>query len=297
MSTPATEHRSQGISIDAMSLPDAVSAFTTGQCAAIAAVDLAASDVISGAEAMARAQRCGGSLVYVAAGSSGLMALADASELPGTFGVPQASVKIHMAGGVPVTGHMPGDTEDDHTAAPEITRNLGPKDVVIVLSASGSTPYAVAVAQMARAKGCCVVAIANNRDTVLLAAADVAICLATPAEIIAGSTRLGAGTAQKVALNLMSTLMGVMLGHVYDGMMVNVVADNKKLRARAVGMVCHIVDVSTAQAESALERADGRVKLAVLLAAGCALAEAERLLRDHDGHLGPCLQLLRPKTK
>ena len=123
----------------------------------------------------------------------------------------------------------------------------------------------------------------------MLELADVAIFLPTPPEVLAGSTRLGAGTAQKVALNMMSTLVGVMLGHVHDGLMVNLQVENAKLRGRAQQIISHIANVPAQAAEMALHTAGNDTKLAVLLATGCGAETAQHLLKDHNGHLGPCL--------
>ena len=295
MLSQTTERLSGAVTIDAVSAAHAMSAFLDGQQAAIAAVRLAAGDIDKGAEVMASAVRSGRALVYAAAGSSGLMALADACELSGTFGISPESVQIYMAGGVPADGYMPGDTEDDVDAAQAVGRGVKQGDVLIVLSASGTTPYALAVAECAKANGGTVIALANNPKTPLLDIADVPICLETPPEVIAGSTRLGAGTAQKAALNLMSSMMGVKLGHVYQGMMVNVVADNAKLIARATGIVSRVADVSMPEAEAALQKSKGNPKLAILVAKGVTVEAAGDILDAHGGHLGPCLQSLKPK--
>lgn len=281
--------------IDAMPPLNAVSALLGGQVAAVQSVTAALPQLIDAARLMAATVRAGGRLIYVAAGSSGLMALADGSELPGTFGVSQDQIRIFMAGGVPVDGKMPGDTEDDTTEADRIIDALSANDLVLVLSASGTTPYPCEIARRARIKGIRVVAIANNPDTPLLRDADVAVYLPTPPEVLAGSTRLGAGTAQKVALNIASTFAGVLLGHVHDGMMVNLLADNTKLRGRARGMVARIANVTSEVAETALVAAAGHTKLAVLLAKGCSIAKAKQLLTDNDGNLGRCLETLTPK--
>jgi N-acetylmuramic acid 6-phosphate etherase len=198
-----------------------------------------------------------------------------------------------MPGGVPADGRMPGDTEDDSGAADTATRAVKEGDLVIVLSASGTTPYAIAVAKQARAKGAVVIAIANNPGSKLLELGDIPICLATPPEVIAGSTRLGAGSAQKAALNLMSSQMGIALGHVFRGQMVNVVADNKKLVGRATGIIAGIAGVSRDAAEAALTVARGDTKMAILVAAGASAEQANHLLSRHDGHLGPCLKSLQ----
>lgn len=285
-----TEARPDGGAIDALSAQSAAHVLLDGQLAALRCVEAAVPQIAAGADAMAQAVSSGASLVYAAAGSSGLMALADACELPGTFGLSSDIIQIHMAGGVPVDGKMPGATEDDTSVAADVTRRVAAGDVAIVLSASGTTPYALEVAASAKAKGATVIGIANNPSTALLNLADIAICLKTPPEIIAGSTRMGAGTAQKAALNLMSSLMGVQLGHVYQGLMVNVVADNAKLLKRAAGIVARIAQVSGGTAQDALSQSGGDVKTAILIAAGSTPDAARGLLAAHAGHLGPCLQ-------
>lgn len=297
MSLQATEAIPDGLHIDARSPLEMAMFMLDGQLAAIDAVRAASKAVSSGALKMAGAIRSGNSLHYAAAGSSGLMALADACELRGTFGIPTRKVQIHMAGGVPTDAHMPGDTEDDENAVGAMAETIFENDVVIVLSASGTTPFALAIARAAKAKGAIVIGIANNPDTPLLELADEPICIATPPEVIAGSTRLGAGTAQKATLNLMSTLMGVELGHVYQGEMVNVIADNAKLERRAIGMVSRITGVSNDAARAAIAQTKGAVKPAILVASGCPPEMATALLEQHSGHLAPCLSSLTSNQK
>jgi len=247
-----------------------------------------------GARAMAASLRGDGRLFYVGAGSSGLMAAADANELGGTFGVPRSRVRILMAGGMPTAASMPGDTEDAAEGLTNALSDLSPQDTMIAVSASGTTRYTLEAVRCARAHGATVIGLANNPGSALLKAADIAIPLETPPEVISGSTRLGAGTAQKIALNCMSTLMGMALGHIHDGMMVNVVADNAKLRARAAGMVARIAGVDASRADDALTAAEGAVKPAVLLAAGAASLEAAHTqLEDNDDHLRGALAALR----
>ncbi len=278
--------------IDALPVGEALALLLDGQIAAAGAVRAALPQIAAGAGLIAQTLRSGGALAYVAAGSSGLMALADAVEIPGTFGVSPDQIRIFCAGGIPVDGNMPGDTEDDITEAPRIAAGLGLGDLVIALSASGTTPFPCAVAGLARARGIKVVALANNAGSPLLQLADVAILLATPPEVLAGSTRMGAGTAQKVALNLLSTWAGVLLGHIHDGLMVNLRADNDKLRRRAAMIVASISGATPKAAADALRAARDETKLAVLLAAGGDDATSRRLLHDHGGHLRPCLQAL-----
>jgi N-acetylmuramic acid 6-phosphate etherase len=293
MLQPTTEKLRAGEAIDVVSTPIAAAAFLIAQQSAIDAITSAVRDIDAGADAMAAAVRSGNSIIYAAAGSSGLMALADACELSGTFGIADGIVRVHMAGGVPVDGRMPGNTEDNTADSDMIGRSLKKGDVVIVLSVSGTTPYAVAIAKSARAHGGTVIGIANNPATELLDLADIAICLETPPEVIAGSTRLGAGTAQKATLNLMSSLMGIKLGHVYKGRMVNVIADNAKLIKRAVSIVSQIAGVSTNDAQVALDQSNGNAKTAILIASGCTLTAAQALLAAHDGQLGQCYTALK----
>jgi N-acetylmuramic acid 6-phosphate etherase len=281
------------IGLDLLSDQEIVAHLHEAQTEALRAVVPAMPAIADAAGAVAQVLREGGRIVYAGAGSSGLMAMADGLELPGTFGVPPERIVLLMAGGIPTGGDMPGDSEDDAAAAIEAARLLMPGDLVIAVSASGATPYAVTLLREARAAGLATVAIANDADAPIFEDATIAICLPTPPELIAGSTRLGAGTAQKVALNMISTLAGLRLGHVHDGMMVNLRADNAKLRARAAAMVARISGVRWHEAEAALAETEGAVKPAVLICAGAHdRSDAEVLLAVTGGHLRPALARL-----
>lgn len=260
-----------------------------GQRAAVEAVAAALPEIAAAARLVARTLRGEGRLCYAGAGSSALMAVADGLELHGTFGIPTDRVLLLMAGGLPRDSRMPGDTEDDAAAAARDAAGIGAGDLVIAVAASGRTPYPIAVARAARAAGARVVAIANVPGAPIFDAADVAICLATPPEVVAGSTRMGAGTAQKAALNLISTLAGLRLGQVHDGRMVGLVADNAKLRQRARTTVAEIAGVPPEAADAALLAANGAVKAAILVARGATADEAARLLKDNDGILRAAL--------
>jgi N-acetylmuramic acid 6-phosphate etherase len=188
---PQTEKAEQAeLTIDRLDGAESLARMLDGQRAALESVRPALPSIEAGAALVAATLRGSGRLVYAAAGSSGLMALADGAELPGTFGIPQERIVIRMAGGVPVDGAMPGETEDDAAAAEDAASALGASDLVIALSASGTTPYPLAIARVARQRSSRVIAICNNSGTPLLAEADVAICLETPPEVLAGSTRL-----------------------------------------------------------------------------------------------------------
>jgi N-acetylmuramic acid 6-phosphate etherase len=262
---------------------------------------LGAIDSIADAAAIAAATlKGGGRLAYAAAGSSGLMALADALELPGTFGIPRDRIIVMLAGGIDALSNLAGAPEDDPEQAKRDVADAGLSegDCLIALSASGSTPYAVAALQQAQRQRLRTIAIANNPNTPVINLADAAIMLATPPELIAGSTRMGAGTAQKIALNMMSTLMAIELGHVHDGYMVNLHADNRKLKDRAARIVAALSGCDRDTAAHWLDKAGGSVKMAVLLAAGAGDRKAAAGLLERSGQkLRPALSELEHEKR
>lgn len=291
MSGTATEARhGSAEGLDARPPRDILSLLASGQQAAAQAVDAAIPSIEAAADLAVRAIRGGGKLVYAGAGSSGLMAMADALELPGTYGIPKEQIVVLIAGGVASLKDMAGAPEDDVALAERDAAVIEPDDCVICVSASGSTPYAVAVAAVARGRGAKVIAFANNPGARLFTHADATVLLETPPEVIAGSTRMGAGTAQKIAFNMLSTLVGVKLGHVHDGHMVNLHADNDKLRNRAARMIADITGADTDEAFRLLASAAGSVKVAVLLWAGAPDADAARAALARSGEaLRPAL--------
>lgn len=270
------------VGFDTLPPYDALRVLARAQVDAAGAAEAAVPEIARAAELAAKALAAGGRLFYAAAGSSGLMALADALELPGTYGISRDRIVVLLAGGTEALTAMTGSPEDDAAAAEAEVRRLGvgPADALIAVTASGSTPYPLAAAAAAAAAGAKTIGIANNRGAPLLEQVTVGICLETPPEVVAGSTRMGAGTAQKIALNMLSTMMAVHLGHVHDGYMVNLVADNIKLRDRARRMVMDLAAVSEPEAEAALVRTNGAVKAAVLAAKG---ADAPDILLTASG--------------
>jgi len=264
---------------------DALTVLADAQKAAAAAVDAALGEIAAASRLAADALSSGGRLVYAGAGSSGLMAMADALELPGTYGISRDRIVILLAGGAASLEDLAGGYEDDRALAltDASMAGIGPGDCVIAVSASGSTPYVLEIAAHARQKGARLVAMANNPGAALFAGADASILLQTPPEVISGSTRMGAGTAQKIAFNLFSTLVGIHLGHVHDGHMVNLKADNIKLKGRACRIVSDISGVGLDEAERLLTRSEGSVKTAVLLAAGAKDASAAQAVLDQSG--------------
>lgn len=284
MSRIATEARHwKATGLDALPPNELLVLLVSGQKASAAVVEAAIPAIDQASEIFAESIRLGSKLVYVGAGSSGLMAMADALELPGTYGISQEQILVLLAGGLASLSDLTGAPEDDQDAARRDAAVISPGDCVICVSASGSTPYVLAVAEEARRRGAKVVALANNPGAEIFSHADVAILLETPAEVIAGSTRMGAGTAQKIAFNMLSTLAATKLGHVHDGHMVNLRPDNEKLRIRAARMVSDIAGVEADEAARLLEDAGGSVKVAVLLAAGAADTDAARQLLSASG--------------
>ncbi len=168
--------------------------------------------------------------------------------------------------------------------------------MVICVSASGSTPYTLAVADLARSNGVTVVGVASVAGSQLLARSDVPILLETGPEVVSGSTRMAAGTAAKVALNMLSTRVGLLLGHVYDGHMVNVVADNAKLVDRAARIVAALSGQDMDVARAALAATSGAVKPAILVAAGSTPDAASTALSESGGHLGPAIGKVLQQT-
>lgn len=266
------------------------------QISAAKAVRQALPAIAHASEIAATALERGGRIGYAAAGSSALMALADGLELPGTFGISRDRIKILIAGGESALRDLTGAPEDDAgQARSDIdTAGLGHGDCVIAVSASGSTPYAVAALRHAAARGAATVAIANNAGAPIFKGVDAAVLLPTPAEVVAGSTRMGAGTAQKIALNMLSTLMAIRLGHVHDGYMVNLNADNAKLRQRATQIVAKVAGCPNERAEACLDAVAGSVKPAILLAAGAKdVTAANSLLETVGQRLRPALSMIK----
>ena len=270
---------------------EALAVLLDAQVAALDALRPAIPALERVADAAAASLRAGGKLGYAGAGSSGLMALADCLELAGTFGIAPERTPMMLAGGTQSLLRLTGSVEDDPALAlADLDRSgLGAGDTLLCLSASGRTPYALAMAEAARARGVTVAGFANVAGSALLTLADIPVLVATGPEVISGSTRMGAATAQKVALNMVSVLAATRLGHVHDGYMVNLVADNIKLIDRAARIVAAIAGVSRDEAVAALARTDGAVKPAILVARGMAPGAAGAALAASGGHLAPLL--------
>ena len=258
---------------------------------AVNAVGAAMPVLTQAAEGVAHALAKGGRLVYVGAGTSGRLALQDAAELPPTFGFERTLV--FMAGGDDAAGRAREGAEDDEVAARAAVAEakIGENDTVIGLAASGRTPYTVAGVEEARARGAFTVGVSNNPDAPLLSVAEVGVFLDTGPEVLAGSTRLAAGTSQKIVLNALSTAVLVRSGGAYGNLMVGMKPLNDKLRGRAVEIVRQAAEVSEAEAEAALRASDGLMREAiVMLKTGVSLAEARARLERHGGRVRDALE-------
>ncbi len=280
--TEASDPATQGI--DALDGPALARTLVQAHAAAVEAALAAADGLAAAIEAVVAALASGGRVVLFGAGSSGRLAVLDAAELPPTFGVDPALVTAFMAGGDVALRESVEGAEDDAAAGTAAGQRCAAGDVAIGLSASGGAPFVCAALAAAHARGAVAVGIANVAGSPLLTAADIPVVLATGAEPLAGSTRMKAGTAQKIALNTISTGAMIRLGKTYGNRMVDVQASNVKLRARALRLVRELAgDVDAA---ALLAAAGGKVKTAVVMARlDCGRADAEAALAAAGGRL------------
>ena len=279
--------------IDVWEPLDALDAMIDGQLAAVAAVRAARRQILEAALAMEVRLRDGGRLVYAGAGTSGRLAVQDGAELMPTFSWPEDRLLLLLAGGDEAMVRAVEGAEDEIEHAAELIRSheIGPKDVLIAVAASGATPFTLSCLREAKRRGALTIGVANNPGASLLAEAERPIYLETGAEPIAGSTRMNAGTAQRITLSLLSSLTMIRLGRVYAGMMVEVQAVNAKLVARREKMLIHLTGKSLGEVREALCKTHGNVKLAVLVADGCGLEEAREFLAQADGGLRDAIAL------
>ena len=273
--------------LDGWSLSSAMDAMWEGQLAAVAAIGHALPAITAATETAKAALGDRGRIVYVGAGTSGRVAVQDGAELMPTFAWPNERVHFIVAGGDSafVTSVEGAEDDIDDAVRQVNAARLTPRDVVIAVAASGTTPFTVAALQQAGSCGAVTIGVANNPGTALLESARFPILVETGPELIAGSTRMKAGTAQKVVLNLISSGIMLRFGRVYRGMMVNMQPTNAKLKRRAEAMVAEIAHCDPSQAARSLEQAEGDIKTAVLLALGIGKADAETILSRCDGNL------------
>ena len=273
--------------IDLWSASDSLDAMIEGQFAAVAAVHTARSAIERAALAMEPRLMDGGRLVYAGAGTSGRLAVQDGAELMPTFSWPQERLLLFIAGGQQalIKAVEGAEDETDHATGLVRRHDIDAKDVLIAVAASGTTPFTVACLRSAKERGALTIGIANNPNTPLLELAEQPIWLDTGPEPIAGSTRMKAGTAQRIALNLLSSLVMIRLGRVYQGLMVDLHAVNKKLARRSENILAQLTGRNREEVNEALSRAAGSVKTALLLLEGCELDEARTILERSGGRL------------
>lgn len=251
------------------------------------AISEALPEIVAAVEVLIETWSLGGRWIYVGAGTSGRIAALDAAECPPTFGVPSERIQAVVAGGEKAaTQAIEGDEDDRKTAIRDLeSLDLRPEDTVVGLTASGRTPYVVSAIQHASNRGCSTVVICNNPGSKLTEIAQIGIEVITGPEVLTGSTRLKAGTSQKLVLNMLSTAAFTRLGKVFENLMVDVQASNEKLRRRARRIVCEATGLDEAHAGELLLTAAGSVKLAIVMAKGKrSVDEARTALENANGN-------------
>ncbi len=244
-------------------------------------------------DAIVAAIRGGGRLFYVGAGSSGRMAVLDAAECPPTFGISPKMMRAFIAGGRrAVTGAVEGAEDSVANGERDLRRvKLTKKDVVVGIAASGTTPYVLGAMSYARRRGALTVAVASNRRMALTRLARIAIATEVGPEVLTGSTRLKAGTSQKMVLNMLSTAVMVRLGHVYENLMIDAVLTNEKLHERAVRILTEASGKNVSAAEHALRAAGHNMRVGlVMLKLGVDAREARKRLTAAPGDLRRALE-------
>lgn len=280
--------------LDTMSVGELAAVMNQADASVAPAVQAALPSISAAIEAAAERMQAGGRLVYVGAGTAGRIGVVDASECPPTFSTPPELVFAIMAGGANAIVRPTEGAEDDAEAGAQAVSDaaIGPLDTVVGIASSGRTPYVIGAIERARQSGALTVGLSCNTGTRLSASAELAIEIELGPEVISGSTRLKAGTAQKMVLNMFSTIVMVRLGKTYGNLMVDLKATNHKLRERAIRMVELIAQVPRGVATTALEDVDFDVKLAslMLIAAIDRSAAADRL-QAAGGRLRTALEL------
>ena len=264
------------------------------QFAAVSAVREARPELERAALAIAARIADEGRLVYAGAGTSGRLAVQDGAELLPTFGWPQDRLLLLIAGGREALLRSVEGAEDDIEEAVRNIRQseINAKDALIAVAASGTTPFTLTCMREAKARGALTIGLANNPGTPLVLEAEYPILLDTGAEPIAGSTRMKAGTAQRIALTLLSSLLMIRLGRIYAGLMVDLQAVNQKLFRRSEEILRRLSGRSAEEIRAALQKANGSVKLAALLLRGCDPGRASALLEQTRGNLRAALALM-----
>lgn len=293
MNLPRTEQPHPGhLALDTYDSAALVEAFVADQALAAQAVRAAAPQLAQAVDAALPRLRAGGRIVTVGAGTSGRLGVLDSVELHPTFSWPRERAPALLAGGPGAMFAAVEGAEDDEAQGAADLGALQPtvQDVVLLLAASGATPYVLGAARAARGAGALTVGVANSPDAPLMAACEIGVLLDTGPEVISGSTRLKAGTAQKIALNTFSSSVMVRLHKVHGNLMVDLRASNAKLQRRALRLTMMASGADAARAEAALAASAGRVKVAVvMLRAGVDAARAQARLDSAEGSVRAAL--------
>ncbi len=252
--------------------------------------------IINAVDSIYYRMKKGGKLYYIGAGTSGRLGVLDASECPPTFSCSPEMVQGYIAGGDTALRYAVEGAEDDEDAGSELIRekNVGSNDIVVGITASGGAPFVVGAVKQAKELGALTIALVNNNSSVISEICDITIAPVVGPEVISGSTRMKAGTSQKMVLNIISTTVMIKMGKVYGNLMVDLKANNKKLHQRSIRMIQTATNISEQQAENYLEEAGGHVKLAIMMIkSGLSKKQAEQLLNQKDGHLREALRNLK----
>ena len=293
---PTTEEsnpRTEGI--DKLSTVEALEIINAEDQTVPIAVAAVIPQIATAVDAIVDRLKSGGRLIYIGTGTSGRLGILDASECPPTFGVSPELVQGIIAGGYEACYRSVEASEDDRGAGQKalIERGLTTSDVIVGIAASGRTPFTVGAVDYARTVGALTIGIACNAETELARAAEIAIEPIVGPEVIAGSTRLKSGTAQKLVLNMLSTMTMVRLGYVTGNRMTNLQAKNSKLQERAIGIVSRECSIDERSARVALDRADWNLPLAIVMQrSGRSREAAEMALRDSNSIIARALELL-----
>lgn len=296
---PVTEARNpRSMELDALPVEEILRVINAEDRTVADAVAVTIPQIARAVEEVVRALRAGGRLIYVGAGTSGRIGLLDAVECPPTFGTSPEQVLAIVAGGPAAETASAADLEDDQALGEAMVRErgVGGEDVVVALAASGGTPFTLGALREARRRRATTVAVTCVPGSPLAAGAEIAITPAVGPEVVTGSTRMKAGTAQKLVCNMLTTAAMVRLGRVYGNLMVEVQPRNAKLAARAVRVVAQAVNCPPEDARVWLDRAGGNVKTAIVMAhASVSRDRAERALREADGSVRTALRAVTPR--
>lgn len=290
---PTEQPNPASTAIDALPTEDVLRVINAEDRAVADAVGREVPAIARAVDAIVAAFRGGGRLFYIGAGTSGRIGVLDASECAPTFGIPPDWVQGIMAGGEAALSHATEATEDDRTmgARDLLARSFTSRDVLVGIAASGRTPYVLGAVAEARKLGAVTVGISANAESELARGVDIAITPLTGPEVVAGSTRLKAGTAQKLVLNMLSTAAFIRMGYVYGNLMVNVQPKNAKLVDRARRIVARATGLPKTAAAELLTAAGDNVAVSILMAkARLTRHEAERRLAEAGGRISEALK-------